>query len=110
MSHTKQPELLGCVVADDTIVLLIGSFVLVPTVVAVFAVTWTSKSIQRILYNQEVLTLLEEEADLVKVVRGKDRVVMTESTLGTAEAALRCHPVLAWQAGLLQAYLLLSDH
>jgi hypothetical protein len=39
--HTKQPELLGCIVADDTLVLLIGRlrFVLVPTVIATFAVT-----------------------------------------------------------------------
>jgi len=90
VAFRKQPEFLGCVVADDTVVLLIGrlSFVLVPTFLAVFAVT-----------------LLEEEADLVKVVRGKDRIVMTKSTLGTAEAAFRCHPVLAWHAGLLQAWL-----
>lgn len=86
------------------------SFVLVPTVLAMFAVSWTSKFIQSTLDNPGILTLLEEEADLVEVARGKDRVVMTESALGTAEAALRCHPVLAWHAGLLHAWLLLPHY
>ena len=45
--HTKQSELLGCVVADYTLMLLIGGFcfVLVPTVLAALTVTWSSKSI-----------------------------------------------------------------
>ena len=40
VSHTKQPELLGCVVTNYTIVLLGRlDFVLVPTVLAMFAIT-----------------------------------------------------------------------
>lgn len=40
MAHTKESELLGCVVTDDTLVLLGSlSFVLVPTALAVFTVT-----------------------------------------------------------------------
>lgn len=98
MTHTKQSELLGCVVADYTLVFLIGrrGFMLVPTVLATFAVTWSRESIQLTLENQGVLTFLEEEADLIEIVRGKDWIIVTKSTLGAAEAALRCPlPVLA---------------
>lgn len=113
MSHTKQPKLLGRVVTDYTLVLLIGRlcFVLVPTVLATLAITWSNKSIQPIPEIEGVLTPLEEETDLVEVVRGKDRIIVTKSTLGTAEATLRCPlPVHARFSGLLQAWLLLPHH
>ena len=113
MSHTKQPELLGRVVADYTLVLLIGRlcFVLVPTVLATLAVTWSSKSIQPTPEIEGVLTPLVEETDLVEVVRRKDRIIVTKSTLGATEATLRCPlPVLARFSGLLQPWLLLPHH